>query len=357
MVAERVSIGVADDWHHHLRDGHALQMTVPMAARSFRRVIVMPNTNPPIRTVDEALAYKQRILAAVPEAYSATFEPLMTLYLTDATSSDEIVKAKANGIVACKLYPAGATTNSESGVTDLAKVDTAIREMAAQGLLLLLHGEVTDPNVDFFDREAVFLKTKLAPLIKTYSPLGLRIVLEHVTTREAVEFVASQPAHVHIGATITAHHLLYNRNALFQGGIRPHMFCLPVLKAEHHRQALLDAATSGNPRFFLGTDSAPHECASKESACGCAGVFTAHAALELYAEAFHTKAALAKLDAFASKHGAEFYGLPRNSGEQILQNRAWRPPKYYDFANGLLVPLRANQDVLWTLLPRVSSLR
>lgn len=339
----------ADDWHHHLRDGEALKTTVPMAARQFRRAIIMPNLKPPVTTVDQALAYKSRIMEHVPE--SCTFQPLMTLYLTDTTTPSEIRKAKENGIVACKLYPAGATTNSDSGVTDLDLCRRALEEMARQGILLLIHGEVTDPKVDIFHREAVFIEEKLRPLLQAHP--SLKVVLEHCTTKDAVEFVSSQPAHVQIGATITAHHLLYNRNALFQGGIRPHMFCLPVLKAEKHRAALVEAATSGNPRFFIGTDSAPHETAAKESACGCAGVFTAHAALELYAEAFFDLAGASEdtFEAFINRFGPDFYGLPRNTDTIELRREPWMPPKSYEYlgGGGTLVPLRANQTIEWSL--------
>ncbi|KAJ8602163.1 hypothetical protein CTAYLR_003517 [Chrysophaeum taylorii] len=326
-----------DDWHHHLRDGTALETTVRMCAKQFKRAIIMPNLRPPVTTVARALAYKKRILAHAPVG----FEPLMTLYLTDATTPQEIRNAKAAGIVACKLYPAGATTNSENGVTDVCRMGPVFREMADSGVLLLIHGEVTDG--DIFDREATFIERTLRPLVAEFETL--KIVLEHCTTRQAVDFVRSQPPEVQIGATITAHHLLYNRNALFKGGICPHMYCLPILKAEHHRLALVEAATSGNPRFFLGTDSAPHERGTKEAACGCAGVFTAHAALELYAEAFGPDN-LDKLEPFASFHGADFYGLPRNTTTVTLEPRPWRVPKAYPYADGgSLVPLRANQDL------------
>ncbi|MEW6254252.1 MAG: dihydroorotase, partial [Planctomycetota bacterium] len=310
-----------DDWHIHFRDGAAMQSVLPDTARVFGRAIAMPNLKPPVVTVADAAAYRDRLLAA---AAGTRFEPLMTLYLTDNTSPDEIRRAKASGFVhAVKYYPAGATTNSDSGVTELTRAYPAIAAMEEVGLPLLLHGEVVDPDVDVFDREAVFIDRHLTRLLKDFP--RLRIVLEHITTRHAAEFVAAAPDHV--GATITVHHLLYNRNAMFRGGIRPHLYCLPVLKRELHRQALVAAAVSGNPKFFLGTDSAPHAVGAKESACGCAGIYTAHAAIELYAEVFEDAGALDKLEAFASFHGADFYGLPRHTDTITLVREPWTVPQ------------------------------
>jgi dihydroorotase len=330
-----------DDWHVHLRDGDMLAAVLPDTARRFARAIVMPNLKPPVRTVSEAASYRGRILAALPAGMA--FEPLMTLYLTDNTSPEEIFKARDSGFVyAVKYYPAGATTNSDSGVTDIRRVEAALEAMQAAGLPLLLHGEVTDPDVDLFDREAVFIERILAPLLQRQP--GLNVVLEHITTRQAAEFVAAAPPNV--GATITAHHLLYNRNAMFQGGIRPHYYCLPVLKRETHREALVAAATSGNPKFFLGTDSAPHATGAKESACGCAGIYTAHAAIELYAEAFESADALDKLEGFASHFGPDFYGLPRNTGTLTLVKERHMVPAQHD---GGVTPLRANEHLAWRL--------
>ncbi len=331
-----------DDWHVHLRDGDMLAAVLPDTARRFARAIVMPNLKPPVRTVSEAAAYRARILAALPAGMR--FEPLMTLYLTDNTSPAEIFKARDSGFVhAVKYYPAGATTNSDSGVTDIGRVETALEAMQEAGLPLLLHGEVTDPDVDLFDREAVFIDRILAPLLQRQP--RLKVVLEHITTRQAAEFVAAAPANV--GATITAHHLLYNRNAMFQGGIRPHYYCLPVLKRETHREALIAAATSGNPKFFLGTDSAPHARAAKETACGCAGIYTAHAAIELYAEVFESANALDRLQAFCSHFGADFYGLPRNSDTITLVKVNHTLPGTHP---GGITPLRANEQLAWRLL-------
>ncbi|MCX8087622.1 MAG: dihydroorotase [Rhodocyclaceae bacterium] len=334
-----------DDWHLHLRDGEALRAVLPDTAKRFARAIVMPNLKPPVTTVEQAAAYRARILAAVPPGPS--FTPLMTLYLTDNLPPEEIDRAKASGIIhAVKLYPAGATTNSDAGVTDLKKCYATLERMEALGLPLLVHGEVTDPEVDIFDREAVFIDTVLAPLTKDFP--ALKVVLEHVTTREGVEFVKA--AGPQVAATITAHHLLLNRNALFAGGLRPHHYCLPVLKREAHRQALLQAAISGNPKFFLGTDSAPHGKKTKEAACGCAGCYTAHAALELYAEAFEAAGALDKLEAFASFHGADFYGLPRNAEKITLVKEAWPVPGELPYLpDDGLVPLRAGEQVGWKL--------
>ncbi|OYY95119.1 MAG: dihydroorotase [Hydrogenophilales bacterium 28-61-23] len=333
-----------DDWHLHLRDGDMLAAVLPDTARQFARAIAMPNLRPPVRTLEDAQAYRARILAALPKGMR--FTPLMTLYLTDNSDPAQIAEAHASGIVqAVKYYPAGATTNSDSGVTDIRKVDAVLEVMQETGLPLLLHGEVTDPDIDVFDREAVFIERILAPLLRLFP--NLKVVLEHITTRQAAEFVAAAPANV--AATITAHHLLYNRNAMFQGGIRPHYYCLPVLKRETHRQALIKAAISGNPKFFLGTDSAPHAKAAKEAACGCAGIYTAHAALELYAEAFDLAGALDKLEAFASFHGPDFYGLARNT-EQVTLVRETTTVSA-DHPAGI-VPLRAGETLAWRLLER-----
>ncbi|MFN2309459.1 MAG: dihydroorotase, partial [Gammaproteobacteria bacterium] len=302
-----------DDWHLHVRDGAVLASVIPHTAAQFARAIIMPNLKPPVTTTAQALAYRERILAAVPKGVD--FTPLMTLYLTDATRPEEIRAAKASGhIHAVKLYPAGATTHSDAGVTDLARCQAALEALAETGLPLLVHGEVTDGNVDVFDREAVFIERHLTRLLRDFPKL--KIVLEHITSAEGIEFVRAMPASV--AGTLTAHHLLLNRNAMFQGGIRPHHYCLPVLKREQHRQALVAAAISGNPKFFLGTDSAPHARGAKESACGCAGIYTAHAALELYAQAFEDAGALDRLEGFASCFGADFYGLPRNPGTLTL---------------------------------------
>lgn len=344
-MTDTLTLTRPDDWHLHLRDGAALTAVLPDTARQFGRAIVMPNLKPPVTTVADAEAYRARILAALPAGM--TFEPLMTLYLTDRTTPDEIVRAKASGIVhGVKLYPLGATTNSDSGVSSLEHCLPVLEKMAEVGLPFLLHGEVTDPDIDIFDREAVFIERTLAPLIARLPEL--RVVLEHITTAQAAEFVASASANV--AATLTAHHLLMNRNAMLVGGIRPHHYCLPVLKRETHRQALLKAATSGSAKFFLGTDSAPHARHTKEAACGCAGMYTAHAALELYAEAFDSVDALDKLEAFASFNGPDFYRLPRNSGTVTLRRESWTVPAtlaYLDDAP--LVPLRAGETLDWKL--------
>lgn len=333
-----------DDWHLHLRDGATMRDVLPDTARQFARAIVMPNLRPPVTTTKMAVEYRERILAALPAGMR--FEPLMTLYLTDNTSAEDIVAAKASGIVhGVKLYPAGATTNSDSGVTDLAKCRVALAAMEQHGMPLLVHAEVTDADVDVFDREKVFIDRHMIPLTRDFP--GLRVVFEHITTRDAAEFVASAPAN--IGATITAHHLLMNRNAMFTGGIRPHHYCLPVLKREEHRQALVAAAISGSPKFFLGTDSAPHAKSAKEAACGCAGMYTAHAAIELYAEAFEQADALDKLEAFASYNGADFYGLPRNTEQIALVRESWTVPESLPFGDDVLVPLRAGQNITWKL--------
>lgn len=334
-----------DDWHLHLRDGDGLKAVLPDTARQFARAIVMPNLRPPVTTTEAALAYYQRIQQALP--VGLVFEPLMTLYLTDNTSAQEITAARASGIVhAVKLYPAGATTNSDSGVTSLYKCASALAEMEKQGMPLLIHGEVTDGDVDVFDREKVFIERHLQPLLKDFP--GLKVVFEHITTQDAAEFVAAGPAN--LAATITAHHLLMNRNAMFTGGIRPHHYCLPVLKRETHRQALLKAATSDSGKFFLGTDSAPHPKSAKEASCGCAGMYTAHAAIELYAEAFEEAGALYKLEGFASFYGPDFYNLPRNTDKITLRKENWLVPESIPFAGDVLVPLRAGQTVAWKLV-------
>ena len=341
-MADKLTLTRPDDWHAHFRDGKAMESVVAATARQFGRAIVMPNLKPPVVTVEQARAYRERIVAALPK--KAAFEPLMTLYLTDNTSPDEIARAKEAGFVkAVKYYPAGATTNSDSGVSDIRKCDAVLEALAAARIPLLVHGEVTDAEVDVFDREAVFLERTLGPLVKRFP--ALRIVVEHITTHEAAAFVERAPETV--GATITAHHLLMNRNSIFAGGINPHHYCLPVLKREQHRRALVKAATSGNPKFFLGTDSAPHARASKEGCCGSAGMYTAHAALELYAEAFESVDALDRLEAFASFHGADFYGLPRNSGKVSLVRESWEVPAQLPFGDATVVPLRAGQSLAW----------
>lgn len=339
-----------DDWHLHLRDGPALASVLPDTARRFARAIVMPNLKPPVTTTEMARAYRQRILAALPPGLA--FEPLMTLYLTDNTPPAEIRAARASGLVhGVKYYPAGATTHSDAGVTDISRCFDTLAVMEEVGMPLLIHGEVTDPGVDVFDREAVFIERVLMPLLKRFP--RLKVVLEHITTRDAVQFVETAPPNV--AATITVHHLLYNRNAMFAGGIRPHMYCLPVLKRETHRQALLAAATSGNPKFFLGTDSAPHARHAKETACGCAGIYTAHAAIELYAEVFEAMGALSRLEAFASFHGADFYGLPRNRDRLTLVRETWTVPRELAFGQDTLVPLRAGETVAWRLVSPESN--
>ncbi|MCX7692617.1 MAG: dihydroorotase [Tepidimonas taiwanensis] len=333
-----------DDWHVHLRDGAALATTVPHTAAQFARAIVMPNLKPPVTTAAQAVAYRQRILAALPAGMA--FEPLMTLYLTDNLPPEEIRRAREAGVVAVKLYPAGATTNSDAGVTDIRKTYRTLEAMQREGVLLLVHGEVTDGEIDIFDREAVFIERVLEPLRRDFSEL--RIVLEHITTKEAAQYVAAAPRH--LAATITAHHLLYNRNAIFTGGIRPHYYCLPVLKREEHRRALVAAATSGDPRFFLGTDTAPHPARLKEHATGCAGCYTAPAALELYAEAFEAAGALDRLEAFASFHGPDFYGLPRNTTRVTLRREAWTLPESYTFGEAVVKPLRGGETLRWRLV-------
>lgn len=334
-----------DDWHLHFRDGAAMRDVVPHTAKQFARAIVMPNLKPPVTTVAEALAYRDRILAALPEG--SDFQPLMTLYLTDATPPEEIRRvAEEPGVAALKLYPAGATTNSDAGVKSLEGIYPVLEAMARHDVPLLVHGEVTESHIDIFDREAAFIDRHLAPMVARFPEL--RLVLEHVTTRDGVQFV--QDSGPRIGATLTAHHLLYNRNALLAGGVRPHFYCLPILKRESHRQALLDAATGGNPKFFLGTDSAPHPRGAKESACGCAGCYTAHAAIELYAEAFEAAGALDKLEAFASFHGPDFYGLPRNQERIVLEKTGWTVPERLPFGDAEVIPLRAGETVGWRLV-------
>nr|WP_315463802.1 dihydroorotase [uncultured Rhodoferax sp.] len=333
-----------DDWHLHVRDGAALNTVVPHTAAQFGRAIIMPNLKPPVTTAAQALAYKARIQAAVP--VGVQFEPLMTLYLTDNLPADEIARAKDAGVVAAKLYPAGATTNSDAGVTDMRKTYKTLEAMQKAGMLLLVHGEVTSSDIDLFDREAVFIDTQLIPLRRDFPEL--KIVFEHITTLEAAQYVAA--ADRFTAASITAHHLLYNRNAIFTGGIRPHYYCLPVLKRETHRQALVQAATGGSPKFFLGTDSAPHPAHLKEHASGCAGCYTAHAAMELYAQAFDAAGALDKLEGFASFYGADFYGLPRNQGTITLKRESWTPPESFAFGETTLKPLAAGEALQWRLV-------
>jgi dihydroorotase len=342
-MSQSLTITRPDDWHVHVRDGDALKTVVPHTAAQFGRAIVMPNLKPPVTTAAQAAAYRERILAAVPRQFA--FEPLMTLYLTDNLPPDEIKRAKDAGVVALKLYPVGATTNSDAGVTDIRKTYKTLEAMQREGLLLLVHGEVTSPEVDVFDREAVFIDQQLIPLRRDFPQL--KIVMEHITTKEAAHYV--RDADKHLAATITAHHLLYNRNAIFTGGIRPHYYCLPVLKREVHREALVQAATSGSPKFFLGTDSAPHPAHLKEHALGCAGCYTAHAAIELYAEAFDRAGALDKLEGFASFHGADFYGLPRNGDRITLRRQAWTVPESYAFGEAQLKPLGAGETLGWKL--------
>jgi len=341
----RLTITRPDDWHSHLRDGDEMKAVLPYTAARFGRAIVMPNLKPPVTTTDMALAYRRRILAALPA--NSRFMPLMTLYLTDNTAPDEIMRAKKSGVVhGVKYYPAGATTHSDAGVTDLSRCKAALEAMEEVNLPLLVHGEVTFAEVDVFDREKIFLDRILAPLLGRHP--RLRVVLEHVTSREAVRFVRGTPARV--AATITAHHLLLNRNAMFSGGIRPHHYCLPILKSEEHRLALIDAAISGNPKFFLGTDSAPHARNAKENPCGCAGIFTAHAGIELYAEVFAAAGALDRLEAFASIHGPLFYGLPKNDDTITLVRETWPVPFELPFGPGSLVPMRGGGTVSWRVI-------
>lgn len=334
-----------DDWHIHLRDGDAMKLTVPHTASTMGRAVAMPNLNPPITTTTSAKAYYQRILAEIPDGNR--FEPLMTLYLTDQTTSEEIHRAADSGVVhGVKVYPAGATTNSDSGVTDIRALYPVFETMAACGLKLLVHGEVTDPHVDIFDREAAFLGTYLADIVKNFS--SLRVVLEHITTKESVRFVEDSPDN--LAATITPQHLLFNRNHMLAGGIRPHYYCLPILKRSEDQQTLIGAATSGNPKFFLGTDSAPHATATKETSCGCAGCYTGFAAIAMYAMAFEAAAALDKLEAFASFYGPDFYGLPRNTDTIELEKRSWRVPDHYMMGTERLTPLMAAEMLTWQVI-------
>ena len=343
-IPQQITLTRPDDWHLHVRDGAPLHTVVPHTAAQFGRAIIMPNLKPPVTTAAQALAYKQRILAAVPAG--VMFEPLMTLYLTDKLPPDEIKRARDAGVVAAKLYPAGATTNSDAGVTDIRKIYPTLEAMQREGMLLLVHGEVTSPEIDLFDREAAFIDQHLIPLRAAFPEL--KVVFEHITTKEAADYVSAGDRF--LGATLTAHHLLYNRNAIFTGGIRPHYYCLPVLKRETHRLALVQAATSGNTRFFLGTDSAPHPAHLKEHATGCAGCYTAHAAMELYAEAFDAAGALDRLEAFASFNGADFYGLPRNTGTITLRRESWTPPESFAFGEAELKPLRSGEALPWRLV-------
>ncbi len=347
--SQQISLARPDDWHLHLRDGAAMSAVVQYSARQFHRAIVMPNLHPPVTTTELALAYRLRILDALPA--DSNFQPLMTLYLTDNTSADEVRRAKKSGhVYAVKLYPAGATTHSDAGVTDLAKVDNTLAVMAEIGLPLLVHGEMTRTDIDVFDREKTFIDNQLVPLIKRHPQL--KVVFEHITTADAADFVRDSGANV--AATITPQHLLFNRNAMLVGGMHPHFYCLPVLKRESHRQALLEAATSGNPKFFLGTDSAPHSRSAKESACGCAGIFSAHAAIELYATAFEQAGALDRLEGFASHFGADFYGLPRNKEQVTLVKQDWQVPDTLPFADtqgeAPLVPFLAGETLHWKLV-------
>jgi dihydroorotase len=344
-MSEQLRLALPDDWHLHLRDGAAMRSVLPHSAARFGRAIVMPNLVPPITSVALATAYRERIMAAVP--HGSSFTPLMTLYLTDDLSPAEIDRAVDSGIVyGAKLYPAGATTHSHAGVTDVARIDKVLERMAARDLPLLVHGEVTDPAVDIFDREAVFIERVLAPLLQRHA--GLRVVMEHVSTRAAVQFVAAGGAR--LAATVTPQHLMFNRNALLVGGIRPHYYCLPILKTEPDRQALLAIVASGHPRFFLGTDSAPHARHAKESACGCAGVYSAYAALELYAGIFEEHGMLARLEAFAAHFGADFYRLPRNAGSITLERQPWQPPAHFAFGDEQLVPLNSGAKLAWKLV-------
>lgn len=341
---DTLTITRPDDWHLHVRDGDAMRTVVPHSAAQMGRAIIMPNLKPPVTTAQMAQEYRERILSAVPAG--SAFQPLMTLYLTDKLSPEDITAAKAAGVVACKLYPAGATTNSDHGVTDIRKIYPTLAAMQREGLILLVHGEVTDPAIDLFDREAAFIDQQLIPLRRDFPEL--KIVMEHVTTQEAAEYVAA--ADQFLAATITPQHLLFNRNAIFMGGIRPHYYCLPVLKRETHRLALVKAATSGSPKFFLGTDSAPHAAHLKEHATGCAGCYSAHAAIEMYAEAFDNAGALDKLEGFASFHGADFYGLPRNTGTLTLRRESWTPPDSFAYGEAQLKPLRSGDALPWRVV-------
>ena len=343
-MTDTLTITRPDDWHLHVRDGAALEAVVPHSARQFGRALVMPNLRPPVTTAAQATAYRDRIRAAVPEG--TAFEPVMSLYLTDKLPPEEIALAAQAGVRALKLYPAGATTNSDAGVTDIKRAYATLEAMQKHGLLLLVHGEVTSPDIDLFDREAVFIDTQLIPLRRDFPEL--KIVFEHITTKEAAQYV--HDADRFTGATVTAHHLLYNRNAIFTGGIRPHYYCLPVLKREEHRLALMTAATSGDERFFLGTDSAPHAIGAKEAACGCAGCYTALHAMEMYTEAFERAGALDKLEAFSSFHGPDFYELPRNEGSVTLKREAWTLPATVALAESTVVPLNGGEQINWKML-------
>lgn len=341
----KLTITRPDDWHLHVRDGAVLKNIVPFTARQFARAIIMPNLTPPVTTTQQAMQYRERIIAAIPS--QTAFEPLMTLYLTNNTPADEIRRAHDSGMIrAVKLYPAGATTNSDAGVTDIKNCYKTLEAMQDTGMPLLVHGEVVDPAVDVFDREKVFIDRVLIPTTKAFPEL--KIVFEHITTKDAADFVMGSDDH--IGATITPQHLLYNRNAIFKGGIRPHYYCLPVLKREHHRQALVKAAISGNKKFFLGTDSAPHARNRKENACGCAGIFSAPLAMELYARAFEENNALDKLESFASFHGADFYGQPRNTDKVTLEKTSWQVPEHYPFGDETIVPFHAGETEHWKLI-------
>jgi dihydroorotase len=342
---DRITLTKPDDWHLHVRDDEALPFVLPFTARQFSRAIIMPNLTPPVTTTEQALAYRERIFAALP--VDTSFQPLMTLYLTDDTPPEEIIRAKASGqVYGVKLYPAGATTNSQSGVTDIACCNETLAAMEREGMPLLVHGEVTHNHVDIFDREAVFIEEVLAPLVARFP--DLKVVFEHITTAQAMAFVTHAPDNV--AATITAHHLLLNRNHLLVGGVRPHNYCLPVLKRERHRLALVEAATSGNPKFFLGTDSAPHSRSTKENACGCAGSFTAPAAIEIYAEVFDTAGQLDRLEAFASHFGPDFYGLPRNNDTLCLERRPWQVPSSFPYLDEEIVPFMAGEKLAWSML-------
>ena len=344
-IKNSITIGCPDDWHLHLRDGVAMRDVLPHTAARFARAIVMPNLKPPVTTTELAVSYRERIRAALP--VGSRFEPLMTLYLNDNMRPEEIAKAKQSGVIhAVKYYPAGATTNSDSGVTAIEKCFPVLEAMARTGLPLLVHGEVTDADIDVFDRERVFIERTLAPLVQRFE--GLKVVMEHITTREAAAFVSAAPAR--IAATLTPQHLLLNRNALFAGGVRPHHYCLPILKREVHREALVAAAISGNPKFFLGTDSAPHARHTKETDCGCAGMYTAHAGIELYAEVFANLGALDRLEGFASHFGADFYGLPRNTEKITLVREPWTVPASVPFGADTLVPMRAGAEIQWRLV-------
>ena len=344
-MSDTLTLRRPDDWHVHLRDGAALAAVLPHTARQFARAIVMPNLKPPVTTTALALAYRDRIRAARPEG--SDFEPLMTLYLTDNTAATELeIASRTESIVGCKLYPSGATTNSDSGVTDVRRLDEALAAMAQFGLVLQVHGEVTADSVDVFERERRFIDDILAPLVERYPTL--KVVFEHITTAAAVDFVSR--ARAGVGATITPQHLLYNRNEMFRGGIRPHFYCLPILKTESDREALIAAATGDNPRFFLGTDSAPHARHTKENACGCAGMYSAHAALELYAEIFDSRGALSRFEAFASERGPDFYGLPRNETRIEMRRVEWQVPAEYNFGSDVVVPMRAGEKLRWIMV-------